>query len=73
MEGEGPEEGPLDEPGGPQLPFDPIGNPAAPVENYYQERLNQNLRRGGRGCMMPWILAALIALAGIVPLARNPG
>ena len=68
MEGEGPGEGPLDQPGGPSLPVGDAFNPYAPTENYKQEQLNANLRRGGRGCMIPWILLASMPLAAILAL-----
>lgn len=69
MEGEGPGQGPLDEPGGPSLPVGDAFNLYAPTENYKQEQLNENLRRGGRGCMVPWILVSLMTLVSIFELA----
>jgi hypothetical protein len=69
MEGEGPEEGPLDEPGGPRLPVDDVlGNPYGATENYKREQLNRNLRSGGRGCMIPWVLLGLMTVVSILAL-----
>ena len=69
VQGEGPDEGPLDEPGGPPLPVDDVWNPAGARENYKQQQLNENLRRGGRGCMVPWIMVGSMTLISIVALA----
>ena len=63
---------PLDQPGGPPLEFDPARDPAAPSLNYRRERLNQVMRRGGRGCMLWAIGVALLpcAVVSIAVLAR---
>jgi len=67
MAGEGPDEGPYDRPGGPDLPVDDVlGNPAGSSENYRREQINRSLSRGGRGCFFPpTILVAVLALVAI--------